>query len=449
MKKIILILSALVFTFGVEAQKLKIQSALNAIKSGEIEKAKQYIDEATENESTSKDSKAWLVKAFVYQAIGTDILKNPQTGQALPFIANINGQRYDIDLEQANSLRPSTEKPLLTALNAFNKYLYYDKKPNDAVVATSAYALAATSYNQGGTAFKNKNYADAMDAYAMVEKVNQLKKGAFFSSLNDQEFGKLKQQMSSMLANSIQYSAYSAYYLGDDNVTLPLIERCMQTPGAADDNIYLMAANIYKNTNEMEKYKSTLKHRLKKYPDSKALMNEDLNFTVTSGGDPEAAAKKLQAAIDSDPSAPELRFNLGVMYDKLSMAVKEDAKQNEYFDKAVASYKKAIELDGKNSDYQYNLGALYFNKAKGINDAMNQLPLGDNNYDKLKVQRDTYMSNAMPYLEQAKSTLEAKGLGDEMDSATYKNTLIALKSVYSILGKLDKAKTTGELLDKQ
>ena len=46
-----------------------------------------------------------------------------------------------------------------------------------------------------------------------------------------------------------------------------------------------------------------------------------------------------------------------------------------------------------------------------------------------------------------KTTLEKKDLKDEMNSRTYKNTLIALQSVYSILGKMDQAKAVGTILN--
>jgi tetratricopeptide (TPR) repeat protein len=171
-----------------------------------------------------------------------------------------------------------------------------------------------------------------------------------------------------------------------------------------------------------------------------------LNFFIT-GDNPDAAAKKLEEAIASDPNSAEYRFNAGVMYDKLAVASKDKMKKNEYFDKSEAAYKKAIELDAKNTDYKFNLGALYFNKAKEIIDVMNK-ELDNKKYEAMKKDRDAQMALALPALEGVKTTLDAKGLGDERDKQTYKSTLEALKSVYAILGKLDKAKEVSSLLQK-
>ena len=444
MKKGILIIMALVVGFGMHAQNLKVQSALDAIQNNDIEKAKKYIDEATTHESTEKNGKAWLIKAFVYQAIGTDKLKNKE-GMEVPFIANINGKQYEIDLNKAKSLRPTTENPFGDAIKAFNRYLYFEKRPEEQVVVIATSSIAVNAYNKGVDAYKNESFDEAIAAFDDIESVANLKKGEFYKTLPN-EFAPFKAQLTSLLANSAKYKAYCSYNKGDDKVSLPILEKCMTIPGAADDNIYLMAARIYKKQNNDSKYMATIKSGLEKFPDSKALKNEELNFFVTSDN-PEAAAKKLEEAIAADPSSPELHFNLGVMYDKLSASSKDAGKTVEYFNKSVESYKKSIQLDPTNSDYQFNLGALYYNKAKIITDEMNQLPLNDNRYDGMKKDRDAQMGLALPYLEQAKSSLEKKDLKDEMNSRTYKNSLIALQSVYSILGKMDQAKAVGAILN--
>ena len=447
MKKVLFILLASVLAIGAQAQKLNIQTALNAIKSGDFSKAKTSIDKATANgSSTAKNGKAWLVKAFIYQAIGSDQTMDPKTKLPLPFVATINGKQYVMDLAKAKSLRPSTPNALNTAITAFNKYLAYDKRADEEIVLPAVSTMAINAYNKGTKAYKDEKYDDAMKSFEMVEKVAGLKNGKFFSSLSS-DFAPFQKQMSQLTESSMKYKAYVAYNKGDDNISLPILEKTVSS-NMADDNIYLMLARLYKNKKDNDKYMSTIKAGLAKYPDSKALKNEELNFYVTSEN-PDAAAKKLEDAIAKDPNSAELRFNLGVMYDKLSKSAKDESKKAEYFDKSLIAYKKAIELDPSKSDYQFNAGVLYFNQAQKINSAMNKLDLEDTkNYDAMKKQRDAKMGEALPFLEQAKSTLEKQGLKDELNRSTYKNTLGALKSIYSILGKLDKVKAMNALLKK-
>lgn len=445
MRKAILILMTTVIAFGAQAQKLNIQSALNAVKNNDFAKAKKYIDDATTNASTAKSGKAWLIKAFIYQAIGSDPMVDPKTKKPLPFVATINGKPYIMDLTKAKSLRPSTPNALSGAVTAFNKYLAYDKRADEAIVAPAVSAIAVGAYNKGAADYKNEKYDAALENFEMVNKVANMRGGKFFSSLSD-DFAPYKKQMTNIKGSALKYKAYVAYNKGDDKMALPILEETIAAD-LADDNIYLMAAQLYKKQKNDSKYKSTLQAGLAKFGDSKALKNEELNNAIT-GGNPDEAAKKLEGAIAKDPKSAELRFNLGVMYDRLSGASKDKAKKAEYFGKSVSAYNKAIELDPSKSDYQFNAGVLYFNKAKVITDAMNKLELGDKRYDIMKKDRDGVMAQSMPFLEQAKATLEKQGLDNEMNSRTYKNTLLALKNVYSILGKLDKVKATGALLKK-
>jgi len=70
-KKISLFLALSFLMFQVNAQKANIQSAINYLKDNDIANAKKMIDEATISESTKANAKAWLLKAVIYQAIGT------------------------------------------------------------------------------------------------------------------------------------------------------------------------------------------------------------------------------------------------------------------------------------------------------------------------------------------------------------------------------------------
>ena len=447
MKKGLLIILASILTFGLQAQKLNIQNALEALKENDIAKAKSYINKATTNESTKTNGKAWLVRAFVYQAIGTDkkTLQDPRTGKTIPFVANINGKSIEINLDKAHSLRPTTKQPLKKALQSFNRYIVYSKRPDNAIVAQAISAIGINAYGGGIKAFNAKKYDKAIETLALIDRIANLKKGKFIPSLGAR-YEPYKKQLKKMQGSAHKYTAYALYNKGDDNLTLAALEKCMTTPSSSSEDIYLMAVNIYEKKKDMAKYQAVLAEGVKKYPDGKKLQDEQLNYLISTNKISEAIAK-LEEAIAKNPAKGQYHLNAGVLYAKLSGSSKDPKGKVDYFNKAESAYNKAIELEKDNPDFRFNLGALYFNKAKDITDIMKNEP-DNTKYAAIKKKRDAVMNKALPILESTKATLETKDLKKAKYLGTYKATLGALKSAYANLGKLDKAQAIGDLLKK-
>ena len=87
----------------------------------------------------------------------------------------------------------------------------------------------------------------------------------------------------------------------------------------------------------------------------------------------------------------------------------------------------AIELDPSSFGSNYNLGALFFNKAVELNNSANSTS-DDKKYKSLKKQADNFFDKALPYLESA-YTLNSKD----------KNTLLSLKQLYYMKGDYKKS----------
>ncbi len=121
-KKISLFLALTFLMVQSNAQKANIQSAINYLKDNDIANAKKMIDEATTSESTKNNAKAWLLKAVIYQAIGTPKEVMPQ----LQFILNENP--YIISLENANTLMSVAPNALNDAIDAYKKTISLDPK---------------------------------------------------------------------------------------------------------------------------------------------------------------------------------------------------------------------------------------------------------------------------------------------------------------------------------
>ena len=120
---------------------------------------------------------------------------------------------------------------------------------------------------------------------------------------------------------------------------------------------------------------------------------------------------------------------------------KKPANYDELVTKAESSYQNALRLNPENTDYHYNLGALYFNEGTGMNDQMNDITgtskEEQKKYDDLKKQRDAYFDKSLPHLEKVYNTLDAKAstLNNE-EKSDYHSSMIALKQVYAIQNKL-------------
>jgi Tfp pilus assembly protein PilF len=448
MKKVLIIALVSFIAFGAQAQKLNIQNALSALKENDVAKAKEYIDKATTNESTKKDGKAWLIRAFIYQAIGTNAgdLKNPKTGQAIPFVANINGKPIQIDLGKANSLQPTTDKPLKKSLQSFNRYIVYSRKPDNDIAARAASMILLSGYGQGVKAYQAEQYDKAFEKFALVDRISNLKKGKFIPALPSQ-YDPFKKQIKDVKANILKLKASALYKKGDDNATLPVLLEAMKSPGSSSPEVYLMAADIYQKQNNTAKYESILKEGIAKYADNKALKNEELNYLLRTNK-VDQAVSKFEDAIKKEPTNPEYHLNAGALYAKLSGAAKDAPTKASYFTKAESAYQKAISLDGSKPDYQFNLGALYYNKAKDLGDVMKN-ETDNTKYKALKKQYDGILGQALPILEKTRATLEASDLTKNAKNlSTYKSTLGALKSAYVNLNKLDKATEITQLLKK-
>lgn len=379
MKKTGLLFFALAAATFSQAQNKNVVSAINYLKYYKTDKkcddlteAKNFIDLATNHADTKESAKMWYTRGEVYQFIAET--KDEKCKALSPEALKEAATSYEnaIKFDEKKSYTDDAKKGLNYAINQFvNRGVGFFNEKN--------YNAALTSFegaiNVSKSAFNRVDTLAMYNAALAAEKANNPKKAIeMYKGLIDVKYGGEKE----------------------------------------GPKLYVFMANAHRTAGDTAAYISTIQSGRKAYPNDKNLVIEELNYFLGTGKDKEAMAN-LNLAIEKDPKNPNLHFALGTVHDKLGE-----------FEKAEVAYKKAIEIDPNYFDPQYNLGALYFNKAVKINDMANTIT--DNaKYAKEAAKADAMFKTALPYLEKAHQI-----------NPQDKSTMQSLKQLYLMTEQQDK-----------
>ena len=402
MKKIsFILLSVCLSVIYSSAQKAKVQTAYNYYKEPyqQFDKAKEAIDEAILNDQTAGMSKAWYYRGLIYQSL-------------------YKSEKYPTLCDNC----------LMIAYESFQKSIDLDPKNEwlDEIKFVRIPFIANKIFENGVNAFKEKNYKKALSEFEAVQKM----------SPGD----------TSVLLNS----AYSAERAGELVKAKEYYSRLI-TMKYPDDKIYLSLSNIYKQENDTTKALNFIREGRTIYPDSIDLMLAEINILLATGKNEEATLA-LNAATKKDPNNQNLFLALGSTYDNLANPKSPDGKDlpkpknyDEYIKKAEDAYKRGLALNPENYELNYNIGALYFNKAAEMANQANKLNSNDE-YNKAKEAFDNKFKEARPYLEKA---LENNPKKTEDDLFTYDGTLNSLKQLYVRTGETEKYQKIKALIDSK
>jgi len=420
MKKIVLTLLSIFFlAIAVQAQDAKsmVKTAEKAIgefikdpsNTGKLVEAKAMFDEALDSGGT----------ADLYN----------KKGQAFIKIAD----------QQMTARLLNPEAPLLDPLaaieaqSAFSKALEMAEKKGDKKKAISGLSDTETHLNNiAVNLYQSKDYATAFQNFdASIKTMNQLKAIGEESRLDDP----------ALLADQNLFAGITAYYSDNQEAALPYYEG-LYAAGTEEPAIYegLIAM---KKESDPEGSLEILQAARAKFPDNTSLLFAEINYYLAAG-QLDVLIEKLELAIEKEPDNMSVVTTLGNVYDQLHVsATKEndEAKSEEYFNKALETYQKVIDKDESNFDAWYSSGALYYNKAANMAPAINELgndfsAEGTKKYDAMKEKMDGAFAQALPYFEKAE-TLKADD----------RNTIIALKEIFARQSKFDKVEVYASKLD--
>lgn len=354
MKKLLFLGASILFAVHVSyAQASKVMAAFNYMEEyqlsndgNDLVEAKEAIDKAAENESTSIQGKTWYYRGMIYQLLAGDEM-----------------------------LSQTDDTYLMTAFQSFDKSLSLEDKKfrNSEEALMYIRAISSNVFNSGADAYQNGNYAKAYRDFNAMKEINEaLEKFG----------GELVVETPRCVSNAAA-SAEAAQMIPEAIMTY---EELLTMSDEANNYIFL--SRLYKREGDKEKAMTTLDTAAEKYPENAEVVIEQLNYYIEDNN-LEGAIDKLDKAIELQPENDMLYFVKGNAYDKSGD-----------MDKAIVEYQKAIEINPKNDKALYNAGAMYFLGANKYIEEMNELNYNETKrYNELNSLRKEMYLTAKPYFE--------------------------------------------------
>jgi len=393
MKKSILIIALVMLVGSAFAQLKKDRtSAYNYWMKKDFVKAKEYIDKAIAYPEAATDAKVWFYRANIY---------------------------YDI---QANSLSSLLAPDAVNiAYEAFKKASELDTKGEyKSDIALRVAGIGGEFFNSGLELFKQEKYKEGLTYFDRAV-----------------ELSKENQTVDSM-AYYASGLCMKALYNEDNSMLDKAIDRFQFLV----DNkfkmldLYTDLTNIYVVKKEYAKAKATIEKGRTFFPNDAALTIAEANIDLQEGNYSKAI-EKLKIASGAEPNNAGVHHAMGVSYGEMRNDPNISAETKElYFQEAVKSYNKALEIDPEMFDASFNVGVLYYNRGGDVVNEANKLPFSETvKYDAMIAEGKKYLNLALPYLEVC-----------EQLNPSDQPTLSSLKEIYTRLNMVEKLKALNEKL---
>ncbi len=416
MKKLMLFLVCGVMVLCSAAQKKYIDNAKEDLKSGDLDKAKTFIDQAVTNEKTMGDADSWTLRGQIYQAIGA----NPKYEALSPNPDSVAVESF----WKSHALKPTGNSGLILAAEQGINKMY------------------GIFWNNAINGFKNKDYVSAYSNFGFAGQVNDL-----LHSI-DTAFGA---PMDTLALLNMSKAAYNAGLTDStesrysDSAVLHL-EQLAQIK-YKDLFVYQVLLANYLQKKNTERFMATAEVAKQVFPDNTDFAQQEMEY-YRETGQMDAYLKQLEAGVQKDPGNYMLNFNLGVTYDDLANpkdsegnSLPRPANYQDLFDKAANSYKKAVEIKPDEYGPNFNLGLLYYNRAAQYGKQMGDLGQSKKDQmraDSLSKAQNLFLGLAQPYLEKAFAELDAKPKLTGSELNIYQEAITGLKEIYARKNQTDK-----------
>jgi len=388
--KHILIIIGCAFSLTTFAQK-EVVSAYNANKDGNYREAAVYIEQAILVEKSMVKDKTWRYRGLIYTNIALD---------------------EEVSIVYPNALRIAMESFVhARVLDVKNRYSGENTDglnlvrqiANDMALGyfnNTEFSLAGNSFDLAYEVGLTTEYLDTMSlanaALSYNKAIELINSNLVDVDSSHQIYNSLTSEKSELIELAIDRYKMCA----DMNYQIP--------------NVYLSMSYLYRDNNEYDKALQMLQDARVLHPREQALIIEEFNIYL-SNNDLDNARKNLALAVEQDPTNDLLWYNLGVIYDGFSN-----------FEEAANAYLKAIEISPEYFDANFNLGAMYYNKAGELMNESSDMwkpRMSSKQSAAVKLKKASALqlfSESLPYLLKA----------HEINPSNI-NTINSLKSIYT------------------
>lgn len=421
MKKSFLLSFLLVGTIVLNAQDYK--SEFSSAKKAFIAFQLDMIG----NKAKLNDAVTSISKAVTFQEANLTPEAFLKSGEIMAELADQIVTTKQLGVGSLDDL-PKVDNPELIAFDHFMKAMDMAVKPADKKKTLKLIgALQNSLSNIGVYNYDEQKYEMAFKDFSTVIAIHDMLKKAGEVSILDIEADYLNQVYISGLA------AFNGGFDADAEKYFTMLADKQYDKPAIYESLYNLKAK--KSTPE-EAY-PILENARKQFPEDLSLLFVEINHYLKLQKMNELI-ERLETAIKLEPSNVSLYSVMGNVYDNLHQKIAKDngdpVVAEGYFIKSLEYFNKAIEMDPKNVEALYSIGALYYNKAAVTSQKMNALSEdyskeGLKKFNDLKAQVFKQFDESLPYFQRA----EALNPNDT-------NTLIALKEIYAKKDQLDLSK---------
>lgn len=438
MKKIVVVLGLAIASYNVYAQNNKVVSAFDYLsdylKSGhdsmDLKNAKAAIDQAAVNDKTKNEPKMFLYRGQVYETMYDAQISNISKKVLM---ASGKMDQAAVQKSQSEAYLHADTSYLSTAMYSYLMVIKLEPKGSFAQDATSG--LMQCAGHMMNKAVCDYNAGNFVSAFGFFEQIYLGMKTQGYPD-TAKEYRRMLQNTASTAEKAKLYPKAIIYY--KDMIA---IKAGKDVPYSSLDRIYMMQGDT------TDALAAVSQGRIA-YPDDINLLNAETNGYLWRKQN-DKAESNLQLAIDKLNAMGTLNADqkdllgrlhaiLAGIFDRLANPRDADGKNlpmpanyTDMFQKADTNYKTALATNPEDFDYNFDIGALYNNRAKYIYDQLNAMDAKDQ-AKKDKMMEDeakSWLTKAQPYLEKA-----YKLHGDDK---VLKNVLLRL---YASTGQEDKAK---------
>lgn len=350
--KLRLILAVLMsLNLAASGQKSRVLAVMQMIEAEKYEEAKEAIEEAVENDRTSRWHRTYYAKGLLCQTAYEAGVKNKDA--------------------KGTDLYPDQ---LFVAYGSYEKALELDGRERlHSAIGKQYYLLANDFIKLGEARYKNREYQTAMRAF---EHALLISESDLVSARPD--------------TNLIFNTAMAAYESQNWDKAIKYLDELHQEAYAA--SVSLLLAMACQETGDTLRGEKVLTEGMKTFHYEDTLVMYTVNYLVRSGR-PDSAVRVLDRAILVRPEYFRFYWARGLVQQKMGET-----------GQAMLSFQKAADLNPENPEIYFDMGMCYYNM--GIDLRESALHIRDN---------DTYLEVRAQYLEQFREAVKWLEKSFELD----------------------------------